>query len=97
MSEEEELLEIWSALDAEDRHEVLLYAMRLSNRLSLRGGPYDGLRLDPAGWNTWIYVKHSDDTVAVYVSDQNCNYSFARLQKMGEGCMPDVYPNRGGQ
>lgn len=97
MNEQEELLHVWSKLDEESRHDLLVYAMRLSERQILRGGPYDGLRLDPAEIYSKpsINVKHTEGAVAVYVADGNFNYDFARYQKMGEGCMPDLYPNRG--
>lgn len=67
--------------------------------LELKGGPYDGLRLvDLMGqWNTWVNVKHKEGVVAVYIDiTGNCqDYVFSGFKKTGEGCMPDVHPNRG--
>ncbi len=92
----QELDDIWTKLDREDQDLLLEFAYKLQDRLVLKGGPYDGLRLDPmCQWNLWVNVKHDDGVVAVYVDkDGDCQvYVFARLQKTGEGCMPDVYPN----
>ncbi len=94
----QELLDIWTKLDGDDQDLLLEFAYKLQDRLVLKGGPYDGFRLDPMGqWNLWVNVKHGDGVVAVYVdNDGDCqDYVFERFQKTGEGCMPHVYPNRG--
>jgi hypothetical protein len=74
---------IWVDLDRNGQDMLLEFAYKLLNQPILKGGPYDGLRLDPMGqWNLWVNVKHRDGVVS-------------RFQNTGEGCMPDVYPNRG--
>lgn len=97
----QELMNIWTKLDSEDQDELLGFAYKLSDRLVLKGGPYDGLRLDPQEiFNSWINVKHGDGVVAVYLlfdNEEGFGYVFERFKKTGEGCMPHIYPNRGNQ
>ena len=102
----QELDNIWAELDGDDQELLLEFAYKLQDRPEfksgpdLKGGPYDGLRLDPTQEvRGWVNVKHGDRVVAVYVEEGGFSqdYVFARFQKTGEGCMPHVYPNRGGE
>ncbi len=84
-------------LDEDDLCELFDYAVSLAERPRLVGGPFDGLKIDcdPNGdYGSCYYINLDTKRVAIYEEDEEEVMRFTGTRKKGEGCMPDVYPEK---
>lgn len=63
---------------------------------TLHGGPFDGLYLvDEHYCEEYIYVSAGQCRVAVYERSETTGLlEFTKYRPTGEGCMPDIRPDR---
>lgn len=73
----QELIHLWTLMDAETRNELLGYAKELSGGCSFIGGPFDGWRVSD---DDRAYVVHTFDygakLMAVYCLDDRGRFVF---------------------
>lgn len=89
------LMAIWRSLDDYGRCELVGEAQRIANPDKLIGGPFDGLVVpDDLLAQCWANVDLGDYRVAVYVRGKDGRLAFKEVRRTGEGCHPDIWPNK---
>lgn len=88
----QKLLTAWSALDEDDRIELLDHARWLASDCKLRGGSFDGMKILERFKNVaFLSIEHGDRAAAYHRADDGI-LTFAGLHRIGGegGTWPDI-------
>ncbi len=88
-------MQLWLELDAESQGEFFDLVYDEPGPPMLIGGPFDGLEYESEGAGC-VYVDADAERVAVYemANSRSAELVFTGMKRKGEGCHPDIYPQR---